>query len=117
MVAIRIIWFFWKQPVKGMKKKKHLERNIMGNEVFTEAVPTSLIMSFLMALVVLNQKWTVDNGIEAYEPYESRELLVENGHTLFFFTFATSALSAGLGLAKCLKVRSVVGHGLVVLVM
>ena len=86
--------------MKGMKGKKHLERNVMGNEVFTEAIPTSLIMTFLMVVEVM-----AGPGTE-YVPNEVYELLVENGPTLFYVTFVTSYLSAGLGLAKCLKVRS-----------
>ena len=86
--------------MKGMKGKKHLERNVMGNEVFTEAIPTSLIMTFLMVVEVM-----AGPGTE-YVPNEVYELLVENGPTLFYVTFVTSYLSAGLGLAKCLKVIS-----------
>ena len=81
-----------------MNKKKHLERNVMENEVFTEAVPSTLIMTFLMCVLVLSE------SLDA-------QLLVGEDHgygkTLFYFTFATSALSAGLGLAKCLKVSTV----------
>ena len=95
MLAVKSIWLFWRQPVKGMKGKKHLERNVMGNEVFTEAIPTSLIMTFLMVVEV--------NEGPKNEAYEH---LVENGPTLFYVTFVTSYLSAGLGLAKCLKVIS-----------
>ena len=100
MLAVKSIWLFWRQPVKGMKGKKHLERNVMGNEVFTEAIPTSLIMTFLMVVEVM-----AGPGTE-YVPNEVYELLVENGPTLFYVTFVTSYLSAGLGLAKCLKVIS-----------
>jgi len=96
MLAVKSIWLFWRQPVKGMKGKKHLERNVMGNEVFTEAIPTSLVMTFLMVVEVIG-------GPENNDP-TNYKLLVENGPTLFYVTFVTSYLSAGLGLAKCLKV-------------
>ena len=104
MLAVKSIWLFWRQPVKGMKQKKHLERNVMGNEVFTEAIPSSLIMTFLMVVEVMAgpEKWSGTNWV----PNEVYELLVENGPTLFYVTFVTSYLSAGLGLAKCLKVIS-----------
>ena len=96
LVASRIIYLFWKQPKKASKKKKHLERNVMENEVFTEAVPTTLIMTFLMVVLVLNKaKGSPDAQLLAGDGY---------GRSLFFVTFSTSALSAGLGLAKCLKV-------------
>merc|ERR1712037_94708 len=50
LVAARIIWLFWTEPLKGMREKKHLERNLMEHEIFTEAVPTALIMTFLMVV-------------------------------------------------------------------
>lgn len=50
LVALRIIWLFWTNPLKGMKEKKYHERNIMENEVFTEAVPSTLIMTFLVVV-------------------------------------------------------------------
>ena len=95
LVAARIIWLFWTQPARGVKEKKHLERNLMENEIFTEAVPTALIMSFLMVVVRFGDR------------IEGRLIIGEHGsagYYLFFVTFTTSVLSAGLGLAKCLKV-------------
>jgi len=90
LVAARIIWLFWTQPVKGMREKKHLERNLMEHEIFTEAVPTALIMTFLMVVTIDDQSGVViGEGLS---------------EILFFVSFTTSALSAGLGLAKCLKV-------------
>ena len=98
LVASRIIYLFWKQPKKASKKKKHLERNVMENEVFTEAVPSTLIMTFLMVVLLFAD--TEDRGGE--------QLLggVDGYGWLLLVTFATSALSAGLGLAKCLKVSA-----------
>ena len=89
LVAARIIWLFWTQPVKGVREKKHLERNLMENEIFTEAVPSSLIMTFL---------------VQAWRSPEEQNLIVGEDGYLFLVTFTTSVLSAGLGLAKCLKV-------------
>ena len=43
LVAARISWLLWTQPVKGLRKKKHLERNLMQNEIFTEAVPSTCV--------------------------------------------------------------------------
>ena len=85
-VAARIIWLFWTQPLKGMREKKNFERNLISNEIFTEAVPTAFIITFLSA-------------------FPSFPLKLVRGD-LFFVTFFTSVLSAGLGLAKCLKVRA-----------
>ena len=87
LVAARIIWLFWTQPANGVKEKKHLERNLMENEIFTEAVPSALIMTFLMFVV---------RGDSV--------LVFRTDPHLFLVTFSTSVLSAGLGLAKCLKV-------------
>ena len=52
LVALRVIWIFWKEPRKGMREKKHLERNLMEHEIFTEAVPSALIMTFLILVAV-----------------------------------------------------------------
>ena len=68
-----------------MREKKNFERNLISNEIFTEAVPTAFIITFL--------------SIGA----PTHELVMGD---LFLVTFFTSVLSAGLGLAKCLKVRA-----------
>merc|ERR1719494_1552485 len=54
-------------------------------------------MTFLMVVLVLNK---------AGSDHPDAQLLAGDGYGLylFFVTFSTSALSAGLGLAKCLKV-------------
>ena len=93
LVAARIIWLFWTQPLKGMREKKHLERNLMEHEIFTEAVPTALIMTFLMT-------------VNIFINHERDEVIIGSGasYYLFFVSFSTSVLCAGLGLAKCLKV-------------
>ena len=52
LVAARIIWLFWTQPKKGVREKKHLQRNLMEHEIFTEAVPSALIMTFLILVAV-----------------------------------------------------------------
>ena len=96
LVASRIIYLFWKQPKKALKKKKHLERNVMENEIFTEAVPTTIIMTVITAVLVLSKaSCSADSHLFAGSV---------NEWPLFFVSFLTSALSAGLGLAKCLKV-------------
>ena len=102
LVASRIIYLFWKQPKKASKKKKHLERNVMENEVFTEAVPTTIIMTFLTAVLVVSNSFRGDDGVIHPDTYLLAGFGIER--YLFKVTFFTSALSAGLGLAKCLKV-------------
>ena len=99
LVAARIIRLFWTQPLKGMNEKKNLERNLMENEIFTEAVPSALIMTFLMAGAPSSYKEKTFFIGEYYSP----------DYYLFYVTFSTSLLSAGLGLAKCLKVNIIKG--------
>ena len=67
---------------------------LLENKIFTEAVPSALVMTFLMVLN-LHTKSPQGNlilGDARSPPY------------MFSITFTTSVLSAGLGLAKCLKV-------------
>ena len=90
LVAARIIWLFWTQPLKGVREKRNFERNLIANEIFTEAVPTAFIMTSLLSVADRNQT-TYD--------------LVVGEPLLFSVTYYTSVLSVGLGLAKCLKVR------------
>ena len=90
LVACRVIWLFWRRPAKAKKEKKHFERNVMQNEVYTEAVPILFIMFFLFMAT-------------ANASSEERELIIGTS-TLAVVTFLTSLLSASLGLAKCLKV-------------
>ena len=75
LVAARIIWLFWTQPKKGMREKKKLERNLIENEIFTEAVPSTLIMTFL---------WVVSDRSST-----TRDL-ISGDSDLFYVTFATS---------------------------
>ena len=103
-VAARILWLFWTQPLKGMKAKKHFQRNLMEQEIFTEAVPTSFIMAFLMVFVDVSVLNCGD-----CRPWNAQASLIigERGRAsfhLFFVSLATSLLSAGMGLAKCLQV-------------
>lgn len=93
LLASRIIWFFWTKPKRAEREKKHLERNVMQNEVYTEAVPTSIIMMFLL-VAKINSNGNV-------------ELIVEKS-VLGAVTFFSSWLSASLGLAKSLKVGLII---------
>ena len=87
LVAGRIIWLLWKRPKEGLKEKKYLERNVIENEIFFEAVPSTLTLLFVS---VTDWDWRI----------------IGDKPNLFVATVATSALSAGLGMAKCLKVES-----------
>merc|ERR1712032_731653 len=94
-VACKIIYqIWWGDPKRGLQKKKHLERDLAQLEVFVEAVPSTLIMTYLM--------------IRAGE--EGGEIIVNAGDpgskdsVLFFVAFSTSVITSSLGLAKNLKV-------------
>ena len=88
LVAARVIWLVWTKPSEGMREKRLLERNLIESEIFTEAIPTTMVMVFIM---------TQARGEE-----DSR--LIFGDFNLFVVTFLTSLLTTGLGLAKCLKV-------------
>ena len=48
-VACKIIYqIWWVDPKRGLQKKRHLERDLIQLEVFVEAVPSSLVMTYLM---------------------------------------------------------------------
>ena len=99
MLIARIIWLFWKRSEEGVRQKEHFERNVMENEIYTEAVPTSLVMT-LIAAALNQQSYTEDETTLFVGGKRSMD------RTLFWVTFSTSVLSAGLGLAKSLKVGS-----------
>ena len=89
LIAARTIHLLWTQPSEGVRQKRHLERNLMENEIFTEAVPSALTTTILVVITSLKN------------PY-SRSIIGDR--TMFLVTFATSVFTAGLGLAKCLLV-------------
>ena len=48
-VACKVIWQIWTGPRKGLKKKRNRERDLVQIETFYEAVPCTLIMTYLLA--------------------------------------------------------------------
>ena len=103
--AAQVIWYLWTYPEKAMEKKKKMERDVAEMEVFVEAVPTTMVMTFLMVRAVFSKN-REDGFVIKGVPGSQQEYL-------FFFTFATSVLSASFGLAKNLKVGPcrVLGEG------
>ena len=85
-------------PKNGLKLKKNLDSNISQFEVGLESVPT-LIILFNYGFI---------SGFKTYAKPPSAKFDV-----LFFVTFSTSLLAAGLGMAKCLKlgVARIMGEG------
>ena len=94
--AANIIRELWKEPNKGLAKKKKFDRELCETEVFLEAVPTTFILTFIIARFDSNMR----NRRAAFqlEPDEQTDL--------FLITYLTSIITASLGMAKVLKVKS-----------
>merc|ERR1711988_2005594 len=45
--AAKLIYFIYKDPVKGKKEKRDFDQNISLHEVFLEAVPTTVIITVI----------------------------------------------------------------------
>jgi len=98
--AAQVIWHLWKDPQKGLEKKKKMEREVSEMEVFCEAVPSALIMTILMVKAYSMH----DGGIVKAD--DRTVILGEFGTgepVLFLIAFSTSIISSSLGLAKVLK--------------
>ena len=95
-VALKIIWQVWTDPKRGLQERKNLERNLVQTEVFFEAVPSTLIMTYLMARA-LGSETEGSEIIVNWRNLESPDSL------LFFLAFTTSVITSSLGLAKNLK--------------
>ena len=95
-VAFEIIWLVWADPKKGLQKRKNLDRNLVQMEVFFEAVPSTLIMTYLMARA-LGSETEGGEMIFNWRDLESTDSLA------FFLAFTTSVITSSLGLAKNLK--------------
>jgi len=124
--AAVVIWHLYWVLEKGLAKKKVYEREISEVEIFTEAVPTVLILTnFLVqgqqdcAEYIVNVIRDGNNTLyKAFIAEDCETSTLIFGSTrydvlMFLFTFVTSILSASLGLAKCLKVGPcrVLGEG------
>jgi len=97
-VACKIIWQIWIDPRKGLQKKGQLERNLTQHETFTEAVLSTLIMTYL-----LTRAFALAEGSEIIFNILDLEGNID-GSFLFFVAFSTSIITSSLGLAKNLKV-------------
>ena len=93
-VACKVIWLIWTNPRKGLQKKRNLQRELSQIETFCEAVPCTLIMTYLMA--------------RTFSRAEGGEIINNmndlGSSFLFFVAFSTSVITSSLGLAKNLKV-------------
>ena len=55
--AAKLIYYVYKDPMKGRMKKKDYDQNIGLHEVFLESVPTSLIIIVIMAKAGEKYPW------------------------------------------------------------
>ena len=96
-VALKIIYqIWWGDSKKGLQKKRHLERDLIQLETFTEAVPSTLVMTVLMARALDD----ADGAEIIFNPVN----LESFDSVLFFVGFSSSIITSSLGLAKNLKV-------------
>ena len=96
--AAVIILKIWKTPKIGLMEKRKYERAISLNEALVEAIPTTLLLTSYTTIA-----FTSGSIFETI--YEI--LIGVRGSAdewLFYISYGISILSAGFGLAKCLKV-------------
>ena len=94
--ACKIIWQIWVNPRKGLQKKRHFERNLIQFETFNEAVPSTLIMTYLLVRALA--------GVDGSEIIFNSSDRNSTDSVLFYVAFSTSVITSSLGLAKNLKV-------------
>ena len=95
-VACKIIWQIWVNPKRGLQKKRNLERNLSQMEVFYEAVPSTMVMTYV--LVKATGGPLIEGQELIFKWYDPESA------TMFFVAFTTSVFTSSLGLAKSLKV-------------
>ena len=83
----------WRNPNKGHAKKKKLETEVSQAEIFLEAVPTVFILSSITR-----------RGFGKFATRSNQRFAHSQSEDKFFLALFTSMASAGLGLAKTLKV-------------
>ena len=93
MRAIKVIFLIWTDPKRGLAKKRILQRDAFEGETYCEAIPTTAILSF----IILYSRF-VNASSEDREP--PLLLIVGSDNAFFAVTYATSFLSATLGLSK-----------------
>ena len=92
--AVNIIRELWRDPKRGLSKKKKFERDLSEKEVFLEAVPTTFILTYIAGR--LQTSISLDRRNIRAGVYLNIGLFVS---TLF-----TSIITASLGMSKALKV-------------
>ena len=115
--AANVIYHLWRNPRKGLAKKRKFERELSEMEVFLEAVPVTYILTYqLMTTTVfaVNESQWKDSemGGRAVRMIFGpdwlgsfpKTWLPPNDMLFFLVTYGTSMISASLGMAKALKV-------------
>ena len=90
--AAKIIRKLWNDPRSGIMEKRRFEREVSEMEVFAEAVPTTMIMTYLMVQGLLNEghsERTLPGSLSALivgENYcfEDKELFRDKCHSWYF---------------------------------
>ena len=93
-VACKIIWLIWSDSKKGLKKKQHLERDLVQIETFVEAVPSTITMTYLF----IRKLQEAEGHQVIFDDHNDKDFI------LFLVAYLTSIISSSLGLAKSLKV-------------
>ena len=47
-VACKVIWLIWNDPKKGHQEKRNLERNMVQMETYLEAVPSTMVYTYVL---------------------------------------------------------------------
>ena len=92
--AANVIRELWRNPRRGLAKKRKFERGVGQVEVFLEAVPTTYSMTYMITRAIGDT--TTQTGLGG-APGSSNQ-------KLFALSYLTSIISASLGMAKSLKV-------------
>ena len=98
-VACKIIWYIWRDPQKGLRKKRCLERNFVPLETYYESVPSTMVCTYVLVKAT-GGPFKIDGQELIFKWFDPGDSI------LFFAAFITSVFTSTLGLAKTLKVGS-----------
>ena len=91
--AANVIRELWRDPKKGVVKKRKFQQEFSEAEVYLESVFATFVMTYMLA--------SLDSGTDSN--IRAGHHLGE-GNNLFWITYLTSFFSAGLGMAKSFKI-------------
>ena len=97
--AANIIRELWRNPMRGLAKKRKFEREISQAGVFLESVPTTYIMSYIIARIIGRNTSTINR--RAFSGFTGAR---GSSLKLFKISYYTSFISASIGMGKVLKV-------------